>query len=444
MSVTDGGVNNVKAGCFVVTALATGLVVIFVLGDIWNRVLGPATTGYRASFQISDGVGYLKSGSEVRLGGVGIGQVHRVELVTSADPVRTIDIEFDIPSDIALYSNAVATIQSGLISSDSFVQISSVGWDQANRSTGDRGEPGTRLVEGDVLVGTPTGGMLGAMLGPETSAAVQKTVDHIETITAGLRDDGRVLEWIVGKDEGHALERGLGTLGQVFERMDQNGYTIEWILGDQSASDLRDAIAEANTLVARVQEDWSGREGAPGWSAEISTVLKAGEPLSQTITEVRDFITSNRDRFQQIVNGLDQSIVDGQQIIADLRANAPLWSSDVGATLANLELASQQLNLLTAEARNAPWRLLYQPSEKEVTGELIYEASRNFVFGSADVKSAAESLDRLVASRGQSLDTNAADFKLIRDNLAESVRRWEKAREQLAKILAGETVPPAK
>ena len=194
MSVTDGGVNNVKAGCFVVAALATGLVVIFVLGDIWNRVLGPATTDYRASFQISDGVVYLNSGSEVRLGGVGIGQVHRVELVTSADPVRTIDIEFDIPSDIALYSNAVATIQSGLISSDSFVQISSVGWDQANRSTGDRGEPGTRLAEGDVLVGTPTGGMLGAMLGPETSAAVQKTVDHIETITAGLRDDGRVLE----------------------------------------------------------------------------------------------------------------------------------------------------------------------------------------------------------------------------------------------------------
>ena len=128
------------------------------------------------------------------------------------------------------------------------------------------------------------------------------------------------------------------------------------------------------------------------------------------------------------------------RLIADLHAHAPLWMADVGDTLANLELASQQLDLLLAEARNAPWRLLYQPSEKQISGELLYEASRNFVFGAADLKSAAASMDQLVKVRGSSLNESAQDFQLVRDNLMNAVKRYEKAQSQLSQVLSAE--PP--
>jgi hypothetical protein len=135
---------------------------------------------------------------------------------------------------------------------------------------------------------------------------------------------------------------------------------------------------------------------------------------------------------------------DGSTVIADLRAHMPLWSENVGTMLANLDLMSQQLVLLIAEARNAPWRLLYQPSTKEVSNELLYEASRNFVFGAADLKSASESLDRLVKARGDLLNTDAADFTLVRNNLLEAVRRYERAQTQLSQVIEGATSPPAK
>jgi hypothetical protein len=79
-----------------------------------------------------------------------------------------------------------------------------------------------------------------------------------------------------------------------------------------------------------------------------------------------------------------------------------------------------------------------------VTNELLYEASRNFVFGAADLKSAAASMDRLVNARGDELSTEMRDFKLVRDNLNAAVSRYERAQTQLSQVLQGTTTPPAK
>ena len=229
--------NNVKAGLFVLVALIAGLAVIFILGDIWARVFGPPMTAYHATFTVQDGVGFLQPGSEVRLGGLAVGEVDTVALDETQDPVRTITISFQIPTDVTIYSNAVATVQSGLISAESFVQISSVGWDEAHRTAADTGLAGTPLKEDDVIAGTPSSGMLGSMLGPETGLALSSTIRSIDEITSGLRQDGRVLEWVLGEPDAASLAAGAGTLGDVFQRMGTDGYAIEWVLGEGSASD---------------------------------------------------------------------------------------------------------------------------------------------------------------------------------------------------------------
>jgi hypothetical protein len=54
------GENNVKAGLFVLTAIVIGLIVIFVLGDLRQALLGQPMTTYTASFPVSDGIGFLK------------------------------------------------------------------------------------------------------------------------------------------------------------------------------------------------------------------------------------------------------------------------------------------------------------------------------------------------------------------------------------------------
>lgn len=429
--------NNVKAGLFVLASIAVGVTVIFILGDLWGAITGPPMTSYRVHFAVSEGVGFLKPGSVVRVGGLSMGEVDSVGLKSDQDPERTIEVRFALPSEVELYSNAAASIQSGLISGDSYILISSVGWDAAHRTAVDHGHPGTRLGDGDELQGTPSGGMLGSLLGPDAGASLASAIDHIEVITNRLQRDGYALEWILGTEEATSIANGVGTLGGVFEKMGQDGYAIEWVLGEESGRDVK-------TLVASVKSDWVGADGKPGWSDEISTVLDQSDNLAEIVQNVRGLVVDNMDKFQSIVDDVTAAAGDAEGVIAQLRANAPLWVADVGGMLADLDLASQELLLLMQEARNAPWRLLYQPSEQEVTNELLYEASRNFVFGAADLKSAAESMDRLVKARGDDLSTDARDFTLVRDNLNAAVQRYERAQQQLSQVLHGATTPPTK
>ncbi|MDP7070480.1 MAG: MlaD family protein [Phycisphaerales bacterium] len=435
--------NNVKAGIFVLCAVVTGVVVIFILGDVWGRLVGPPTTSYRVTFTVADGVGFLSSGSEVRLGGVLTGQVEAVDFVDSEDPLREIEVTFSIPADVSLYSNAVAVIQNGLISADSAISLSSVGWDDAHRDATDMGEPGTLLAAGDVFRGTPSGGMLASLLGPDAGAALSGSLERIEEITGRLREEGYVLEWILGAEEAKSVQAGADTLGHVFQKMGGDGYVIEWALGDTSAAQVRGALSDAEQFMARLRLDWVGPDGQTGWSAEVDKFMTKSDDLALIVTDVKALINDNRKKIQGVIDDLSTTLADAKVTMADLRANAPLWSADIGTTLANLSLASQQVDMLLVEVRNAPWKLLYQPSKEEVTGELLYESSRNFVFGAADLKSAAESMDRLIESRGHELDESAADFRLVRENLTDAVRRYERAQQQLSQILHGDSVPPS-
>ncbi len=429
--------NNIKAGLFVLVSIAVGVAVIFILGDLWGAITGPPMTSYRVNFTVRDGVGFLKPGSVVRVGGLSMGEVESVGLKSGQDPERSIEVVLSLPSKVELYSNATASIQSGLISGDSYILVSSVGWDAAHRTQLDEGQPGTRLAAGDQLEGTPSGGILGSLLGPEVGAELASAIDHVEVITRRLQQEGYVLEWILGGEEAGSIAAGAETLGHVFQKMGADGYVIEWVLGGKVGNDIR-------TLVTRVKSDWVGVDGKPGWSDEISTVLAESEDLAEIVREARSFVVGNREEFQAIVDDVTAAAEDAKVVIAELRANSPLWIADIGGSLANLDLTSQQLLLLTQEARNAPWRLLYQPSKSEVTNELLYEASRNFVFGAADLKSAAESMDRLVTARGDELSTDAKDFTLVRDNLNAAVARYERAQKQLSQVLHGATTPPAK
>ena len=423
--------NNVKAGIFVLIALAVGITVIFILGDLWNKFFGPPANTYHVSFTVVDGVGYLGTGSVVRVGGIDVGFVESVTLDTEQNPIEGVDVVFTVPSDVALYSNATVSVVSGLISSESAISISSVGWDEAVRPTGVSGQAGTRLANGDSLIGTSAGGMLGSMLGAEASARLTEILNSVADISGRLRVDGALLDWA---------------------------------LGQGPAEDVTTSIAELEALFGRLRVDWEGEDGHGGWSKDISEVMDKAEEFARIVETVDAFVVENEAAFNSIVANAnatmsvirsesvpqlntmlqqgEEAILDARKALGEINAHLPLWSDRIGTLLADLNLAGQQLDLLLQEVRNAPWRLLYQPSEQAVSNELLYEASRNFLFGAADLKSASASLDRVLQAGGAELPADDRALQVVRDNLAEAVTRYEQAQRQLADILHGNTTPP--
>ncbi|MDG2094513.1 MAG: MlaD family protein [Phycisphaerales bacterium] len=412
--------NNVKAGVFVTIALFVGLFVIFLLGDLWTVFFGPSMNTYETSYAVVDGVSYLQKGSEVRVGGIKTGVVEQVSFeLDGKKPIEMIQVRFSLPENILLYSNAVAVVKSGLISADSFIAISSLGFDEANRPRNDSGISGSLLKSGDEFKGTNGGGMLASLLGTQATADVNSFLDM---------------------------------LNQVSRKMKQEGYVLKWVLGAPSAREVQDVIKNLDVVMADFQQKWQGQ-----WSSELSSILTN---VNASMTNVNEIIDRNDQSIDEIVanvrslttvaetewapkltsifsNG-QKTLEDVQQVVEDVRVRSPIMLDNLGDSLANLNVGSQQLSRTITEVSASPWRLLYRPTDKEYSNELLYEAARNFSFGTADLKAATGSMRRLMDARGDDLTAEDQDFILIRQNLIDSFERYQRAQQQLMEILRGD------
>lgn len=406
--------NNIKAGIFVTIAILVGMSVIFVLGD-YKAMFGPRSNSFIVTYPVASGVGGLGSGSFVDIGGIQVGQVSTVELdVLPSGPLTMIEVEFSIPASITLREDAVVSVRSGLLSSDSWLSFTSMGTD------------GRVLESGDVLEGSSIS-MLDTLLGAESADNLSATLESISVIANKLERDGAL---------------------------------AEWVLGEESADTFRGAIDEGNELLTLLNQDWQE------WSGEIDKVIAQADAFAQAMENLSELINDNSGTFQDIVENVDEAIAtaaacvkefretswpqvedfidraqvtisDVQDAVGDIKVRSGAWLGDIDSTLANLTIASLQLNQLLTEVKASPWRLLYRPTDKQLGQELVYEASRNFVFGAADLKAAADSMQRLIDARGAALAPDDPQLRVIRENLLRSVERYQQAQEQLMDVLRG-------
>ena len=122
---------NIKAGLFVLIGVALSIGSIFLLSNIWFVMFGGQVTGYTVTYPVSEGVGFLAAGSDVRIGGIKTGSVTGVQLEVQDKLLNQIAVQFTLPADIALYSNATVLVRNSLIGQSSSLDIVAVGWDIA-------------------------------------------------------------------------------------------------------------------------------------------------------------------------------------------------------------------------------------------------------------------------------------------------------------------------
>ena len=411
--------NNIKAGIFVTIAILIGLCVLFVLGD-FKRLFQASMTQYTAIFPVTEGVQGLGPGSFVDVGGIQVGEVDSVALLNDADaPVRLIEVNFSIPAEFTVHDDAIVTIQSGLLSTSSWLSFSSMG------------EDGTVLEPGGMLEGSSLS-MMDRLLGSGPAANMASTLESFATISNQLETNGELVKWVMGDESAARL--------------------------DDTIISLQRAVEQGDAFLATLNADWAS------WSGDIDTLMAQADDFAQAMQNVSDLINENEDAFQSIVDDLESTmanadavtetirtstwpkvevfvdtaqstLVDVQTVVSDVKARSSVWIADLDRTLANVLLAAQQLNQLLAEVKANPWRLLYRPTDKQLGQELIYEASRNFVFGAADLKSAAGAMERLLDSRGSSLTADDTQLEALRSNLLDSAARYQRAQEQLMELL---------
>jgi len=428
--------NNIRMGIFVTFALILAMGILFALSDI-RGTLARQTDQWTVRFPISAGVAHIKSGSEVRVGGVELGRVTAVVPKYPDDPGETfqyVDVRFQLDRNIRLYRDARVYAGAQLIGAEGWIEIPYVGTPEA-------GEVETHIDAAEPM------GLLTTLLGADRAERAGEVVDYVHLI---VRDATEFSEFLTTIPEEYH-----DRIVPIFD-------------------DLRDTTANVRTTVGEFTgETW------PQWQARVDSALVNVESATEkaerlmddgriVAADVRAVIEENRPHLLAAMENADQLTSDWLEVTAHVReevlphvtqmldtgqdglerAVAAIqrmredyegWSVTLGETLAAANLTGQQLKLASIELRRAPWKLLHRPSQRELEHELLYEAARTFALASADIKAASQSVQQVLDRYGEEIVDDADARERIQRSILDPVDNYIKAQERLMDILFRES-----
>ncbi len=431
-----GGIskNNILAGAFVLSGVALAVFASFLLAD---RSGLDSTREFTVQFRVSQGATGLKRGSDVLLGGQKVGRVLGVTFSGRGAGGHTVaeyvDVHVETRADLTIYENAVVALERPLLGTLSSINIRDVG------SPDDRAphQGATSEVEaGEKIAGmiAPPAFLADAGLGPEQTDQLRRAIADLEkslSNAAGvLERSGPKVE--AGVEDAQKLLADMrANLAEWSKRIDTTVANLEKASGrldpllakaDAGVDDVRAMIAEARAGVDDVRRMiGSNRERVDQIIANVESA--SGKLDKETMAKLNDALTSGRDAlgvFSDAVSRVSTLLTE--------------QSPNLRRTLANLRLMSDQLKLTAVEVRSQPWRLLHEPSTKELREQVLYDATRSYAEAASDLRGAAEALES-----ASTPGTEATDLAPLTAALNESLKRYRAAEQYLMdKLIASD------
>lgn len=393
--------NALKAGLFMVfTFLAIVFVIVGIKGA-GGMVLPMQEC--RATFRLTDDVGGLRAGDDVRLGGFKVGTVRGLEAEFAGDEPHVV-VTFALPQRYVMHKDARVAVQSTLTGQAS-LNIDNLG-------------VGAPMAAGDRLAGHP--GAMSVLLhqladvAPDVVAIAHDvrtvTVPKVNDAVARFHETGAAaadfvhhldakVDPVVERYNG-VSDKAQGALGEVRD-----------LLGD-TKGDFRGTMAHLNAATGSVKEKLPGildqvHEILAKVDGAVAGARTALEDLQKTVANARDLTASGR------------SIIVGNK-------------GKIDAMIASLRTTGENLKAASVEIRHSPWRLLYKPNPGEMANLNIYDSARQFAEGAVNVSDAAvalrDALNDPQADKGQlqklvdHLDATFADFQQVERKLVSSVK----------------------
>lgn len=299
----DGGrASDVKVGAFVLVALGT-----LVAGSLWiagSSFLGPSRVDYDVLMKDSGG---LQAGDRVRIAGVNVGRVKRIDLHPGDEwPVR---MAIAVRRELAISRDASAAVGTAGLLGAGYLEI-------------DPGTPGAdRLEEGGKIHGTSVSSLEDALASVEQlSAKAMELMGQLggvlETVSGELEPIASNLHRLLSDDNTDDLVALLGNLRRTT---------------DQSGPRLASLLDRMNGLAQQLEE---GVEAMPELSSEmrdlVAGVHTALGPEGERLTRLLDSAESGLGR-------VDRTLA----LVGDNRGEIEATLRDLRDTLANLKSFSQ-------------------------------------------------------------------------------------------------------
>jgi ABC-type transporter Mla subunit MlaD len=407
--------NNVLAGFFLVGSLLIAVVISFILGDL-KQTLFMSRTDYVVRYPLEVGATGLKPGSDVTLGGQSVGRVTAIEPDFSGEVIDALLVTISVDSRVRFYPDAKAGLVTPLIGSISTINFSGVG----------SPDSGALIGPGEELSGQIAPGLLAqAGIDAEVINNIKSIIARIDNVSAEIEPDIRTTAASVRE-----------FAEKVNERLDTWDLHVTSILRD-----LDDAADEARPLLQAAQR---GVADARGLMASAQAAINANrDRIDRSLTNVQSI--TERARFEtidKIHRVLDQgsNAVESFSALGD-EANLILSREgpEIHRTVSNVRKMSEQGNLMVAELRAQPWRVLKPPSKKDLEKEPLYNAARSYAQAVGDLRAASESLESVIAQvesdgRSASLVDPQTVLGMTR-SVETAFDRYQEAERQLLQLL---------
>ena len=368
--------NAFIAGLFIIASFTLGATVLVL---IRGAGMGPARV-MTASFKLTDDLGGLAVGDDVRIGGVKVGVVRDLKFVSLDGRDPHVLVHFTLPGDTTLHEDAIIRAQNGLTGTSN-LNIESLG----------SGKP---LTEGVALVGMPdpkSAFLNGLPKVNETVAAFKQTAESATTLVRHVNDK---IDPVVEKYNGVTTNAG--------EAMAQ----VRDLVGD-TKSDLRGTIKNLNQATGTIKDK------LPGIADQVSGVL----------SKVDTAITSA----QSALADVQKTVANTRDVSASLRSVVTGNSSKLQSIVTGLKATSDNLKATSIEVRRSPWRLLYKPSPDEMANLNLYDSARQFAEGANNLSDAATALRDALHDPS----TDKAQLQKLIDHLDESFNGFNKVEGKL-------------
>lgn len=401
--------NALRAGLFIVATAVVSLVLVIL-------VSGPdrfaPKTEYVAVFRVEDDLQGVRAGDEVRLGGLRVGTVRRVDIDVEKNPPE-VRVSFAIPARYQLRDGATMSV-GGLIGS-AWLNIDALG-------------TGSVLPPGGVLAGGPSTLTRLGLMAPKleqtladirsrTIPLVEQTINEYRQLAADAREKSlpqladaadnarQLLEELRGQVR-PVLDRYYGVADSARTAMD-NVAALVGPRGGPTNTDFQQTLANLNQATATLRDDLPEitarlRSALEQANQRLGQLESVAEELKSTLANARDLTTDLRD------------------LLTDNRAK-------VDRTLTSVEESARNARMFTAEILRRPSRLLWRDDPQTQTNLQLYHSAREFATGAQELNDAVAGLRDALRDPRLSAD----EFQRRLERLDESFRRFSDVEDKL-------------
>ncbi len=394
--------NSLKAGLFIIASIALTIAIIVGIKGV-GRFLEPMQQAY-VTFKLTDDIGGLSPGDEVRVGGAKVGTVRNVDFVENPGGGHSITIRFSLPRRFLVRKDAVVSIQS-TVTGVSVLNFSNLG----------SGEP---LAAGQSLIGHPSS--LSALL--ETAPDLSALVRDVRTVTMPKINNAidhatdTVASFQTGADAAREFIVHLRSqIDPIISRYNAVAETAKTAL-QQIADMFGDSKVDFRTTIANLR-DATGtvRDKLPGvmdkMDGLLSKVTLAVEDTSQALQDVKKIAANTRD-----VSTTARQVMVGNR-------------GRIDSMIASLKTTGDNLKQASSEIRRSPWRLLYKPGAGEMANLNLYDSTRQFAEGAGQLNDAAIALRDALKDP----DVEQAQVQKLVERLDQSFTSFSDVEQQLWK-----------